>query len=254
MRTLVNISWECSLDNCAYCWITGRDGVGKKLRGPELSKDQWIRALAKLPPGIVDFCGGEPTHVFGFADIVNSLDKNFHAFGMTTNLSHDSNVETLRGIEDFRRCAAVNCSFHHENNINSFIRRFYQVQEIYPPASITVVENPYVDYSDEIVEMKSLGLPVNVVPYQNPQDSNLPHPKGRIKFCSGGSTHVTVNPDGNVYRCLTSVRSNRMDEFFLGNLLTDEIVYEGYEGCDLNCDPEERKCWGINAWTEEGPL
>jgi len=254
MKTLVNISWECSLDNCSYCWITGKHGVGKKQREPSLTTDEWIVALAKLPPGgTIDFCGGEPTHVPGFVKIVNTLDPG-RAFALTTNLSHDLNVEVIRQITH-PRFVCVSCSCHHTNDFNSFVRRFFLVRSAFPRATVTIVENPFVDYSDWVSALRGLGITVIVVPYQNPREANLPHAKGRITFCTGGSTHVVVNPDGNVYRCLTAVRSERMDEFFMGNLLRDEIMYDGnYDGCTLNCDPEERKCWGISAWTEAGKL
>lgn len=260
MRVLCNQTWKCSIATCSYCWIYGKDGVGSGFRAGhreyELSVRQWIDALYHLPGrGTIDFCGGEPTMKQGFPEIVNSLPKTY-LWAVTTNLARDSNVEVLSEVNN-RQCAVVNCSYHKEVPFDDWLSRLRWLGNLDRfPISVTIVKNPYVDYTKEIEKLRSLkNLPhsvrfMNTPDYQNPQDSNGPIDEkswsgNPAKSCSAGLDHILIDVNGDVYRCLTAFRSNRRGEFRIGNLLQPSSVRLSHGPCDLNCDPLEVKCWDI---------
>lgn len=269
MRVLCNITWRCSIGTCAYCWIYGKDGVGEGFlkesksaeEKEELDASRWIRALNRLPgTGTVDFCGGEPTLHRGFAEIVDNLNPRYK-WALTTNLATDSNVEVLESVQNDDQCVIIHCSYHKEVPFDDWLARFRWLGNIGRfPIAATFVQNPYVDYSQEVNKLRSKwNFPdtvkgISTPKYQNPQEANdtiTPETWARApaSFCSAGNDHVVIAPNGDICRCLTAWRSNRRDEFMVGNLLTSELLALVGGPCNLNCDPLEVQCWEVTRRT-----
>jgi len=252
MKVLCNLTWECTLGDCKYCWIYGRDGVGEgfvnKQSSEELTKEQWVEGLNRIPSNSsIDFCGGEPT-ILGsrLVYIIEGLHPSIYRWGLTSNLSEDRNVDVL---EELHRkcglsCISLNCSYHHGVPLEDWIPRYMVVKELFGGwTRVNLIDNPFFDYSEALKVFRDLGFKVNFEPYQNPKDSNNYSPV--LWKCTAGVSHMVISPNGDVYRCLCGFRSDRREEFKTGNILGEVDFLPPRDRCDLNCDPIEAKCWNI---------
>ncbi len=219
MKCMLNITWRCNLDNCPYCWV--RREISDRQNAPEQPWEEWLAALM-LEPRInhIDFVGGEPLIYPWFPLMVKSLALQGKNWALTTNLVSIRYLELLPRLPG---CRAITCSWHPENKAITFDAFVYRANALAGeyPVSINILENASraLEWADRL---RNIGFTVNVSPYE---DISLAGPSNppRVLECNAGSSHCVLDPEGNVYPCLSLLRRPDRKDFKLGNIFHGDV-------------------------------
>ncbi len=218
---------------CKYCWEVQAQERGEFKPEPFLPWDKWVDVWNKLKPQYLDITGGEPfLPGIGLVQILEHLDKSIKV-SITSNLSHS--------LLDFVKVAtphqvhSITASFHPTENGTKanpmnpeiFIGRVKFLQEFGFQVTANMVAWPeQLWLIPHWVQMfDAQGIRWHVDPYQSiayypweyteAQKEMLrpfmrenrawgldPKPDGKQVFCSGGIDHISVQPNGDAWRCI----------------------------------------------------
>lgn len=268
---LLNPTWRCNY-RCSYCCIVTKFAYTSVVpKAAEVTGEEWIRGLEKLPSAAVYICGGEP---FVYADlpvIVNRLPEKHSLVGIVTNLSQPTVV--YRKIE---RKIHLNASFHREHTdgpqflakIKELSPHFHiQVNIVATPENLKVLEQ----ISDEL---KAAAVDLHVDPYVDigfhytPEQLGVLHryitpdrqPESQLDFddyspkrCSAGRNYINFAPDGSAYTCQGGMnylhstlhagmaQGRELGYFRVGNLFADDFRLNTEDvlcsmPCNIACD------------------
>lgn len=214
------VTWACNY-KCVYCWQVQGQAIGMYKPDKFKPAAQWVEAFNRLNPGQMAISGGEPLLQPGFIDILKGI--NADAIGLTSNLSH-SLIDFCREV-DPGKVKYITASYHPTENKMSkehFLGKVLLLKEHGFQVTVNLVAWPELVWIIPILhaEFASHGVAMHVDPYApmatlptayTPAQSALlarylsanrtyqPH---KDVMCSGGQTHLSVQPDGAAWRCI----------------------------------------------------
>ena len=234
----INISWFCDFHSnkktsCEYCWVT----MAQSDRSRELDHpaEEWLEAIRKNIPSttLVDFVGGEPTVFPEFHRLVRELSKT-HRWSVTSNMG--ANRWKLYCEQLAENCVSWTASYHpsSRDSIEEFAAKCIILGRHYP-LQVNVVD--YHTYDAPAAEryLTESGLKVFLSPFEDVRDLNTAGPSPLT--CNGGQTHILIDPEGHVYKCLTQERRADRERWRLGNVFEGNIQWPTKRAiCYIPCD------------------
>lgn len=238
---------------CHYCWEVQAQERGEYKPAPfGTSADPWLTAWNRLRPAVIDITGGEPFLIPWFVDLVAGLVPAIR-LGLTTNLSHDLTQFVQRVPAD--RFVSITCSFHpsengthkHPMNPDLFLGRCLLLKNRGFHVTVNFVTWPeQLWLIDEYkFRFERHGLRFHVDPYSSiayypfefsaaerayvkpflsadrrPHVWTEEHGQDYFVHCTGGVTHLNVQPDGTAHRCILE-HQMRMNP--VGNILDSDF-------------------------------
>lgn len=218
---------------CKYCWEVQAQERGEFKPEPFLPWERWLEAWTRLSPEFLDITGGEPfLHGVGLVNLLKHLPKSIKV-SITSNLSH-SLLEFVK-VATPAQVHSITASFHPAENGTKanpmnpeiFIGRIKFLEEFGFQVTANIVAWPeQLWLIPHWVEMfKAQGIRWHIDPYQSiayypweytENEKNLlrsymtdnrawgldPKPDGKVVKCSGGVSHISVQPNGDAWRCI----------------------------------------------------
>jgi hypothetical protein len=238
----INLSWFCDFHAnprtaCPYCWVT--EAHPDRTRKGNRSADEWARAIAAhiAPTAVVDFVGGEPTVFPGFHELVTRVSAT-HRWAVTSNMG--GTRWRLYCERPVPNCLSWTASYHPSGSpsIQEFGRSCRAVSRHYP-TQVNLVDHPSFDARSAVATLRDIladrGMSVVLSPYEEVRDLDVAGPTPLV--CSGGMVHVSIDPEGHVYRCLSHERRADRERFRIGNLFGQGIERpERSAICFVPCD------------------
>lgn len=216
---LYNLTWACQ-NACPECWM--RATVGTRLMREAATRplDDWLRAVHRDPPDLIDVAGGEPLLVDWLPEFVRGVSPI--RVGLSTNAL---SLEGILGLtrERLPNLVSLNLSYHPATRRPDYSIRFRAEALALKEAGYSVFVS-VVDYSDNVERARRVldslaerGVGSVVSPYEEVSSLDTPMTQGLA--CKGGVNHLVVAPDGLAWPCLTSLRAPSYQETCLGNWL-----------------------------------
>ncbi len=231
------VTMACNF-KCEYCWQVQAQKRGEFMPGKFRPWEEWLAVFSKLQPALLDVTGGEPFLQPGLPNVLAGLPAT--RFGLTTNLSHPLD-ELLRMVGP-ERFVQVTCSFHptQGNRLppELFLGRALRLLHRGYPVVINMVGWPDCLHRarDWIGHFQHHGFRVHFDPYWSPYEKaefsaaeaaiaaaltgpdREPPSLAELPqvLCSGGVSHLSVQPDGSAWRCIleTQHRLNALGNVF----------------------------------------
>lgn len=256
-------SWACNF-KCSYCWEYQLQQRGELAISKNKSAEEWIEVWNRLRPEVLDISGGEPFTVPGIEDVMAAVPSRI---AVTTNLSV-SPKEFCRKVDPAKVIVVTasfhptqNGTSKNPMNVETFLGRALMLKRRGYPVRINFVATHEHVWLLEVFKLAfgHHGLDLNVAPYSSVEDPNpLPftpeesaevlkwatesartHPlvaeidsvSPGAEFavdCSGGIEHISVQPDGSAYRCLTESIPGHNP---LGNVFDPDFQLKGGPPC-----------------------
>jgi MoaA/NifB/PqqE/SkfB family radical SAM enzyme len=238
------ITWNCQ-NHCQYCWERQRQVRGEftpeKFQDWKAWADGWNRLVNLISIGfIMDISGGEPFIQPGFIDMLKALDNDIR-IAITTNLQANI-VPFVREISP-SKVFSMTLSYHpSEMDLNHFLGKALLLKNKGFTITVNFVAWPEQMYLLPIVKkaIEENGIRFHVDPYAatpympyelDEKEKAFLYPyvgidrkpiveKRNVK-CSAGMDHLTVMPDGNIYRCINDVISGAQP---LGNMFENNFL------------------------------
>jgi MoaA/NifB/PqqE/SkfB family radical SAM enzyme len=213
---------------------------GKFKPEPLRPAEEWVKAINKIKPQLLDITGGEPTLMPDFVDMIEKLDPTIKV-AFTTNLS-GSMHELVRRIRP-DRVTSITVSFHptHKGvDLNGFTAK--AVDLVNAGFQVTVNYVAWPGQMDLIPMLKQhfehKGIRFHIDPFSfvgfeydetqkeflKPyiEKDRLPDAqKGDLHKCSGGMDHLNIQPNGDAYRCILDKQIN--EEACVGNIFDEDF-------------------------------
>jgi MoaA/NifB/PqqE/SkfB family radical SAM enzyme len=235
-RVVVNLSWKCNLGNCPYCWLKYIAQSESVLQvTSDRSADEWVEALNRLDPAILDFAGGEPLIFPGFIDLLTQLDPK-HRYAITTNLHGEALRDILRIPTG--NCVHVTASYQPTGRLDpdEFMFRLDTLRLKGISCSINLVNHESFPNVQDVAQLfRSKGFTVSVSPYEHPP--NLEVPNDVTFLCQAGIRHYFLNSNGDVYPCCSWFRYSGREQRNMGNIFNGSFrKYSTPQTCRLRCE------------------
>ena len=236
---LLNVTWKCQ-NNCPECWM--QNTVGRRpemLSAAERPLRDWLYAIERDKPELVDIAGGEPLLVPWATMLIQECPDTL--FGLSTNgLAARGLAQLVRACP--RNLIAINVSYHPRA-----VETHPDYEERYRKAVAMLLQAPgrphvnVVDYEDNWERSTPMrewrdarGVKVVRSPFETVDD--LGEFTDTALCCQGGVNHLTVAPDGKAWPCLTALRSPYWKDLCLGNWLDGDIdLARKPQPCHLKC-------------------
>lgn len=249
----INISWFCDFHanpktSCKYCWVTmAQSDRSRQLDHPA---EEWLKAIRKNLPetALIDFVGGEPTIFPKFHWLLSELSYT-HRWSLTSNMGADR--WKLYCEEPIPNCVSWTASFHHttKDTLEDFATKCLITSRHYP-LQVNLVEFPSYDAHACAAQLAEWKLKVCVSPFEDVRDLNVAGPVPLT--CNGGMAHVLLDPEGNVYKCLTQERRADRWRWRLGNVFRGDIRWPKTRSvCFIPCDQHyvlDKKHSTVDMW------
>lgn len=234
-----HITWRC-VNRCGECWVrqtvyTRPDALHVK----ERTATDWLRAIDREKPDMVDVLGGEPFVVDWLYDLLAGASCHL---ALSTNGVLTERICDLAGRERVRHLRSITCSYHPDaaNVHRRYEWRWRRSVTALKAAGYAVCCNlvDYPGYRERAAEtlawLKETGVPVLVSPYEHTDTLGQKRATGLV--CRGGEDHLLIAPDGSAYPCFTAFRSPYWRDYCLGNWL-DGTMDAGRKPipCYLDC-------------------
>ncbi|MBI4472371.1 MAG: hypothetical protein HY646_06860 [Acidobacteria bacterium] len=260
---MINISWFCDFHvnektSCSYCWVTMAQS--NRSRSLDRPAEAWVEAIYKNLPAtaVIDFVGGEPTIFPEFHWMLEQLSRSYR-WAITSNMG--AQRYKLYVEKPVRNCLNWTASYHHSSfdTIDEFAAKCKTVSAKYP-LNVNVVDYPNYDATGSAEKLREKGLTVHVSPFEDVRDLNAAGPKPLT--CNGGMAHVTIDPQGHVYKCLTQERRADKERWRLGNIFEGGIQWPSCRSaCFIPCDQYyvldrrhvAKDMWGLDVRELEVP-
>jgi MoaA/NifB/PqqE/SkfB family radical SAM enzyme len=228
------ITMLCNYD-CPYCWEAQMRREGKFLPEKLRPASDWAEALNRLEPSVLDITGGEPSIMPDFIELLQNLDPSINV-AFTSNFSFD--VEEFMRRAPIYRIHSITASYHPSKTgvtLESFTEKMLKLRDAYLPVTVNFVAAP--SQMKEIPSLKahfsSHAVRFHVEPYicqgfeYSEEESAFLAPyieadrtpdavQGEAYLCSGGLDHISIQPNGDAYRCLLDKQKN--DAAKIGNI------------------------------------
>ena len=246
---------------CKYCWEVQAQERGEFKPEPFLPWEKWLEAWTRLSPQFLDITGGEPfLPGIGLVKLLEHLPRSIKV-SITSNLSH-SLLDFVK-VATPQQVHSITASFHPgENgtkqqpmNPEIFIGRIKFLQEFGYQVTANIVAWPeQLWLIPHWVEMfDAQGIRWHIDPYQSiayypweyteaERELLRPYmadnrawgldakPDGKVVECSGGVDHLSVQPNGDAWRCILE-RQQLINP--LGNIFDDSFAPWSQPGsCD----------------------
>jgi MoaA/NifB/PqqE/SkfB family radical SAM enzyme len=233
LSIMANLTWRCNYDNCPYCWQLAAFGRRKEYPAGPHPWTEWRDALLRYPPAVVDLLGGETLLFPGIYHLAASLYPH-HRWAISSNLSSHTWFDFVN--RPLPGCVGWTASWHPTGRLlpEEFLRRCKALLGVGYPVNVNIIESAY--KAQEFADVfRRNGLHVEVNPYEDVRDTMLVSDKPLR--CKGGSTHITIDPEGWAYPCLTKLRREDRNHHRLGNIF-DGTFRLGSEqrGCRVYCE------------------
>lgn len=238
---LINVTWRCH-NNCRYCWMQRTVKQRPALYdAPERPLEDWVAAINRDSPDIVDIAGGEPLLVGWIPELIRACPEV--RFGLSTNgLELDEVLRLADNARFLSNLISINVSYHPDAlaRWQGYELRWKKAVTALRAAGFPVSSN-LIDYEDHVARcghipawLRSVGVHSVVSPYEIMEDLGEKLAQGLC--CQGGINHLTVAPDGAAWPCLTTIRSPYWQETSLGNWLDGAVdLARKAQPCYLNC-------------------
>lgn len=260
------LTMKCT-NYCPYCWERQRQKRGEFTPGDFKDHTLWVEAWNRLKPSCLDITGGEPFLQPNFVDMVNGFDKDIR-FAITTNLKHDI-TEFVEKVNP-SRVISITASYHPSSDLSKdmFLGKCLLLRN----RGIAVTVN-FVTYPEQMwlapllaQEFRVFGLNFHVDPYADTganfkytdkekwylsqligeDRKNFLGEEQRTVACSGGAEHISVQPNGDAYRCINGKiygdDEKLLEKGYVGNILDKNFklhskkyqctMYHKCAGCD----------------------
>ena len=257
---------------CHYCWELQAQEHGLYKSSPlDENGDKWLEAWGRLGPNILDITGGEPLMHKWFIDFFEKLPQPTK-FGLTTNLSY-SMTEFVQRV-DPKRFVGMTCSFHPTQNgtakqpmnVDIYLGRALMLKNRGFPITVNMVTWPeqlwLIPKYKKIFEDEGLRFhadaysSISYYPFEFseketafarkylgadrlPDELATKHGTDYRVMCSGGQTHLSVQPNGDAHRCILE---HQLSINKVGNILDPDFKLLDEE---LPCD-EQYRCPGCD--------
>ena len=236
---LLNPTWRCH-NRCSYCWVEQTVRLRSELYAVrERSFDDWVLAIQRDKPDVVDIAGGEPLLLGWIPDLITACPDTY--FGLSTNGLAWEQLNRLCVLKP-PNLASINISYHPEtfdrqpNYDKLWQRAVERVQKAggRPHCNI-VATKANVEYAQWAIKwMENTGVKYELSPYERMDTLGQIMEQGLC--CKGGVNHLTVAPDGMAWPCLTALRSPFWESLALGNWIDDTVdLSKKPQPCYLNC-------------------
>ena len=246
------ITFRCNY-KCSYCPYESTSDYSKIFPiDCELTKEEWLKNLEKLPPTSFYFSGGEPFLYSDLAYIINNFPSKHSILGVISNGSLPLSV-----YKKVKKKIHLNISFHREFvDEESFIDKVKELSKLFQ-VSINIVatpENiPFLDTLSKICKENKIHFHVDPLvtngfvcyeyndkqkfilkKYIKTDRSNtkkMLFAQKTAKICSAGRNFYNIMPNGEVSVCsrmMDNKYSNygeKIDEsnFFLENIFSENF-------------------------------
>uniref|UniRef100_A0A6H1ZC39 Putative radical SAM superfamily protein n=1 Tax=viral metagenome TaxID=1070528 RepID=A0A6H1ZC39_9ZZZZ len=236
---LINPTWRCH-SRCSYCWVEQTVRLRSELYAvTERPFDDWVLAIQRDRPDVVDIAGGEPLLLDWIPDLIFACPETY--FGLSTN---GLAWEQLNRICVYKphNLTSINISYHPEtadrlpNYDKLWQRAVERVQKAQgkPHCNIVMADGNVERSVAAIQWMEANGVKYELSPYERVNTLGQIMDQGLC--CKGGVNHLTVAPDGTAWSCLTTLRSPFWESLSVGNWLDDTIDLDRKpQPCYLNC-------------------
>ena len=203
--------------------------------GADHPAEQWLGAIVRDIPASahIDFVGGEPTVFPRFHWLLRELSAT-HRWAVTTNMSADR--WRLYCKKPVPNCLAWTASYHPSgrDSLEAFAAKCVSVGHYYP-LQVNLVDFHTHDAESAAAYFRSRDLKVFVSPFEDVRDLNVAGPVPLT--CNGGQTHVLLDPEGHVYKCLTQERRADRERWRIGNIFEGNITWPTTRSvCFIPCD------------------
>jgi MoaA/NifB/PqqE/SkfB family radical SAM enzyme len=262
------LTYKCNF-TCHYCWQRQGNKVGEYAPIPFIDSKNWVNAINRLGFDILDISGGEPFLQPGFVDMLNGLNCRI---GMTSNFSHPL-TDFVQKIKP-SKVISITASYHPSQNISldQFIGRIALLQSKGFNVTVNFVAHPDQMYliPSAKQQFERMGFRFHVDPYVAYTDKYefteeekkflrpyvgddrghyLSESEETIKMCSGGRTHLHIQPNGDAYRCYTDFVQKKQG---IGNIFQEDFKLAQadsecqYWGKCLGCDKDKVSIYDKN--------
>jgi len=236
---LINPLWRCQ-NQCSYCWVQQTVRQRPELYDvPERPMADWVAAIQRDAPDIVDIAGGEPLLLDWTIDLITACPDT--AFGLSTNGLAFAQIERLCAIKP-QNLLAINISYHPEGKERNagYDRQWKRTITLMrslgakPHTNIVNAPGNVKKAGEVLIWLEKQGCKWEISPYERMDVLGDKLPQGLC--CQGGVNHLTIAPDGMAWPCLTALRSPYWKELALGNWLDGTIdLSRKPQPCHLNC-------------------
>jgi len=233
MRTAIWWTTMACNFKCKYCWEVQAQERGEFKPEPFLKWERWVEAWNRINPQWLDITGGEPfLPGIGLLEVLPRLSNSIKV-SITSNLSH-SLLEFVK-VATPQQVHSITASFHPSENGTKqqpmnpeiFIGRVKFLQEFGYRVTANIVAWPeQLWLIPHWVQMfDAQGIRWHIDPYQSiayypweyteaERELLRPYmaenrawgldakPDGKIVECSGGVDHLSVQPNGDAWRCI----------------------------------------------------
>lgn len=223
---LLNLTWQCP-NRCPYCWMRKTVALRPELYdAPTRPLADWVAAIHRDKPELVDIAGGEPLLVEWLPELMSACPSTY--FGVSTNGLISDGVLRLCKAQP-QNIVAINVSYHPDASARWvwYDARWQWAVSVLRQAGFRVHVN-VVDYANNVARsqaalgwLNAQSIPHEVSPYE--EVAGLGGYRSLGLVCKGGINHLTVGPDGMAWPCLTVLRSPYWEELVLGNWLDGTI-------------------------------
>ena len=268
------MTWKCNM-RCTYCWEVQRIDAGELKPEKLTSYLDWLEPWNRLRPQILDISGGEPFLQADFIEFLQQLDADIRV-SVTTNLSHD----ITRFVQEIpaSRIQSMTCSLHpSQRNLpfDQFAGRVLLLKNRGFKLTVNFVAWPeqiwlipkYKAYFEE-----QIGVAFHVDPYFPTPTHPFEWTQKELNFlepyvgadrqhwfeqdarhqvlCSGGLEHISVQPNGDIYRCMTDPTQGIGP---LGNLKDPSFrLNQSVTACDVHhlchgCDKDKIRAFPVGS-------
>jgi MoaA/NifB/PqqE/SkfB family radical SAM enzyme/Flp pilus assembly protein TadD len=264
------LTWACNF-KCPYCWEVQRIAHGELKPDPFLKAEKWVAAWNRIRPATLDISGGEPFLQPDFIPMLQGMDNSIR-IAITTNLSFDL-TEFVQKISP-NKVFSMTLSFHPTQKLplNVFLGKALLLKNRGFRTMVNFVTYPeqlwMLGNYKQLFESHGLGFhvdPYATTPYypfalsekeraylrpfvggDRAHASALTGDKKEVHvLCSGGLTHLNVQPNGDAYRCIRDKidgPANRVGNLFdPGFKLLPEWRHCGFYHDCPGCDRDKVK-------------
>ncbi len=226
------MTWKCNM-KCTYCWEVQRIASGDLIPEKLTSYLDWLEPWKKLNPEILDISGGEPFLQKDFVPFINGLN-NSTKISITTNLTHDL-TDFVQNVNP-DKINSITCSLHPSQKLLPFdlyVGRILLLKNRGFDLTVNFVTWPeqlwlipkYKKYFEN-----EIGVRFHVDPYAATPTHPFKWSNSELDFikkyvgsdrshwfknedendvlCSGGVEHISVQPNGDIYRCIEDKHRN----------------------------------------------
>jgi len=231
---LINPTWQCT-SKCPECWLNSTIRARGALKeSQERPLKDWVQAIERDKPDVIDIAGGEPMLISWVGDLINAVPDV--RFGLSTNGMLAGEIERQLCSSRLPNLISVNVSLHPRAGYTNWRRSIISLLDTgYHVISNVVVWGDNVRLVEEqAVWAKEQGVDVVYSPFEDMRD--LLETTNTPLYCDAGHNHLVVAPDGRAWPCLTTLRSPWWRETVLGNWLDDSVdLGKVRQPCYLYC-------------------